>query len=156
MSSMNKGRSTNSDHIHIICGKNAANYAHNVKIATRFQPLKRLVRLRRTHVKIMSKNSFTCFWDKIIVKLNIAAGGNNKIRVLAKDITPHTFRYAYATMLYYAGVDINTAQYLLGHSSITMTMEIYTHIDVSKTKAAADKLNTLIASSQKVVSDETM
>jgi len=37
---MNKGRSSNFDHIHIICDKNAVNYAHNVKIATRFQPLR--------------------------------------------------------------------------------------------------------------------
>jgi len=40
VSSMHKKRSSNFDHIHIICGKNAANYAHNVKIATRFQPLR--------------------------------------------------------------------------------------------------------------------
>ena len=56
-------------------------------------------------------------------------------------------------MLYYAGVDIKTAQYLLGHSTISMTMEIYTHLDDSKTKDAAQKLNDLIAGSQIVVSN---
>jgi len=64
---MNKGRSSSFDHIHIICSKNAANYAHNVKIATRFQPLKRLVRLRRTHVKL---NSYiTVFGTKLLLLL---------------------------------------------------------------------------------------
>jgi integrase len=54
-------------------------------------------------------------------------------------------------MLYYAGVDIKMAQYLLGHSTISMTMEIYTHLDPNKTKGTAEKLNALIAGSQEVV-----
>ena len=57
-------------------------------------------------------------------------------------------------MLYYAGVDIKTAQYLLGHASINMTMEIYTHLDKNKTMSVSDKLNTFISSSQIVVNEE--
>ena len=40
----------------------------------------------------------------------------------------HDLRHTYATLLYNAGVDVKTAAYLLGHSDITVTMKIYTHL----------------------------
>jgi len=54
---------------------------------------------------------------------------------LGFDVTPHQFRHAYATMLYDAGVDVKSAQKLLGHSSIKMTQDIYTHIKESRIKS---------------------
>lgn len=42
--------------------------------------------------------------------------------------TPHQLRHSYATMLHNAGMDAKDAQYILGHSSITVTEDIYTHI----------------------------
>lgn len=53
---------------------------------------------------------------------------------LGFEVTPHQFRHAYATMLYDAGVDVKSAQKLLGHSSIKMTQDIYTHIRESRIK----------------------
>lgn len=35
----------------------------------------------------------------------------------------------------YAGVDMKERQYLLGHKSIKVTMDIYTHIEVMKMRA---------------------
>ena len=99
--------------------------------------------------KTMSRSGFRRFWDNIMDKINIAAGGTgyrrNKggksIRLIADDITPHMFRHTYATNLYYAGIDIKTAQYLLGHSSIQMTMDIYTHLDENKISSAGSTLD---------------
>ncbi|MBQ2671186.1 MAG: tyrosine-type recombinase/integrase [Clostridia bacterium] len=54
---------------------------------------------------------------------------------------PHIFRHTYTTNLYYAGVDIKTAQYLLGHSDIKMTLEIYTHLDNKRVDESTKKLN---------------
>lgn len=48
------------------------------------------------------------------------------------DITPHQLRHAYATILFEAGIDEKDAQELLGHTSLAMTRDIYTHI--SKTQ----------------------
>lgn len=55
--------------------------------------------------------------------------------------TLHQLRHAYATFLYEAGVDVKQAQYLLGHASIKMTMDIYTHIRQSQLDDASDQLN---------------
>ncbi len=105
---------------------------------------------------LMSHTAFRRFWEKIITRLNAQAGGNDKFFVLAGDITPHIFRHTYATTLFYAGVDIKTAQYLLGHSSISVTMDIYTHLDDSKTRTAVEKLNQYLSpSSHSVVSNKT-
>lgn len=102
----------------------------------------------------MSKSSFRRFWENILDKLNIAAGGDKfsrpdlakdknakPLKIIASDITPHIFRHTYATNLYYAGIDVKTAQTLLGHSSIQMTMDIYTHLDEKKIEEASNKLN---------------
>lgn len=66
------------------------------------------------------------------------------------DVHSHMLRHTYATSLYRAGIDLKTAQYLLGHSDIKMTAEIYTHIQQDNLTSAATKINQLFgASSQK-------
>lgn len=56
-------------------------------------------------------------------------------------ITPHQLRHQYATYLYEAGIDDKSAQSLLGHSSIAVTKDVYTHISKQKESATHDKLN---------------
>lgn len=56
-------------------------------------------------------------------------------------VSPHILRHTYCTNLYYAGVDLQTASKLMGHSSIEITNKIYTHIDNSYVNKANDKLN---------------
>ena len=103
----------------------------------------------------MSKQAFRLFWDSIIKqtidsakRLNASDGNSNiycmdgQIKI---DFTPHTFRHTYATNLYYAGVDVKTAQYLMGHSSINITLKTYTHLDSKKTDAAIEKINQYFA-----------
>ena len=110
-----------------------------------------------TKNNLMLKSSLRRFWDGIIKKPATAYDGQD---ALADDIAPHIFRHTYATNLYKAGIDIKTAQYLLGHASIQMTMDIYTHLDDSKIITSEQKLNSFFdeknkcSDSQNIVSAE--
>lgn len=57
------------------------------------------------------------------------------------SITPHQLRHAYATILYDAGIDVKSAQELMGHSNISLTQNIYTHISKSRREQTAESLN---------------
>lgn len=60
---------------------------------------------------------------------------------LADDFVPYDLRHTYCTDLQKMGVDIRTAQYLMGHADIRMTANIYTHADNSTILAAAKLIN---------------
>lgn len=53
-----------------------------------------------------------------------------------KRFSGHTFRHTFATRCFEAGIDAKTVQIYLGHASIKMTMDLYTH--VTKEKASRD------------------
>jgi len=72
-------------------------------------------------------------WGSFHRSLDIAMGAElyrNQIRKssLRAGITPHALRHTYATDLFEMGIDLKTAQYLLGHSDIKTTANIYTHM----------------------------
>ena len=78
---------------------------------------------------------------------------NNRVYTKTKWrplVTPHQFRHEYASMLEDAGITEFDAQHQLGHSSITITKDIYTHIRERKSgKNVTDKLNEYIAQKNK-------
>lgn len=86
------------------------------------------------------------WWTTFLRELNIAAGcrvyRNQLIPPypIADDLTPYCLRHTYCSDLCRAGVDIRTAQKLMGHANISITANIYTHIDTSQIDDAADKL----------------
>lgn len=58
--------------------------------------------------------------------------------------TAHQLRHSYATMLYEIGIDAKDAQNLLGHSTIAITQDIYTHLRENRSKEIAKKMNASI------------
>lgn len=89
----------------------------------------------------MTKSSYRKFWLGIIKTLNQSSD-------ISIDFTPHICRHTYATTLYYSGVDIKTAQYLLGHSSLQMTLQVYTHLDKDRMTDEISKLNEYVSQSK--------
>ncbi len=67
---------------------------------------------------------------------------------LGLSSTPHQFRHAYATILYKADIDAKTAQNLLGHSSVSVTLDVYTHISNSIIGGAQKKLDNYVLQSK--------
>ena len=61
-------------------------------------------------------------------------------RQYKNTLTAHTLRHGYATMLFEAGVDVYTAQKLLGHADIRTTMAIYTHLRDKQQQSSLQKL----------------
>lgn len=48
--------------------------------------------------------------------------------VTFEKITPHTLRHTFATRAFEKGMKPKTVQEILGHSSLSMTMDLYTHV----------------------------
>ncbi len=44
------------------------------------------------------------------------------------NITPHVCRHTYCSNMAKSGMNPKTLQYLMGHSDISVTMNVYTHI----------------------------
>ena len=61
------------------------------------------------------------------------------------DLHMHQLRHAYAKLLYMSNVDAKTAQGLLGHSSITVTMDIYTDFSEEMSNKSTSIINNTLA-----------
>ncbi|MBS6454066.1 MAG: tyrosine-type recombinase/integrase [Butyrivibrio sp.] len=62
-------------------------------------------------------------------RFNHMVGRYNDIyRVQMLNITPHVCRHTYCSNMAKSGMNPKTLQYLMGHSDISVTMNVYTHI----------------------------
>ena len=61
------------------------------------------------------------------------------------DVPVHALHHTAATLLLLEGVHAKMVQERLGHSTLAMTMETYSHLIPSTGRAAADKLDALFA-----------
>ena len=102
--------------------------------------------------KYMSETSWRRMWHSYMLDINAeygAAKGMNKRRPggipLSIEFTAHYLRHTYATLLYKSGVDVLTAQYLLGHADVKTTLSIYTHLDEEQKQYSVDRLNKMLS-----------
>ena len=65
----------------------------------------------------------------------------SKMKAPADDLTPYCLRHDYCTRLQEAGVPIDVARRLMGHSSIELTSRIYTHESTETLKSARNLIN---------------
>jgi integrase len=96
----------------------------------------------------LDSKRYNLVWKTLLREMEIKAGAElyrNKIikpsGIIGNDLTAYNLRHTYATELVKKGVDIKTAQYLLGHSDIRVTMNIYAHVTDTMIETAREKIN---------------
>jgi len=56
------------------------------------------------------------------------------------NITPHVFRHTFCTNMADAGMNVKTLQYIMGHSDVGVTLNVYTHADYEKAAEQMTKI----------------
>lgn len=92
----------------------------------------------------------TCYrwWRAIRRAMNIEMGARvyrNQVldELVASELTAYCLRHTYCTNLQRAGVALNVAKYLMGHSDVAMTANIYGHQTEDQTEHARQLINDL-------------
>ena len=97
----------------------------------------------------MTEQRYKRAWKSFLNQMDVANGAQtyrNAIieQTIDHSITPYHLRHTYCTNLCKQGVDLKTAQYLMGHAGIELTAEIYTHVDNDMIETAREKINTAV------------
>ena len=87
----------------------------------------------KNHKLPLDENSFYHAWHNFKREMDIANGATvyrNQITksTLAPDLEPYLLRHTFCTDCQAAGVPLNVAKELMGHSDISVTAKIYTHM----------------------------
>lgn len=99
-----------------------------------------------------TESSIQAMWESFRNQLNIVAGCKvfrNQVQppyAIAQDLTLYCYRHTYCTDLQAAGVPINVAKEFMGHSSISVTAQIYTHKSDVAFNNAAMLINNYVSS----------
>lgn len=81
---------------------------------------------------------------KVVMHLeNYMRGMQKKMeRIYGKSfprVTPHVLRHTFCTNMQRAGIDVKSLQYLMGHSNVSVTLDVYTHVDFHAVQEAFGK-----------------
>lgn len=83
--------------------------------------------------------------QRILNRIVSAMNARNTHNVaLMPPLHPHILRHSFATRCFEVGIPVKTIQILLGHNSIQLTMDIYTHVSEEKKKVDMEKLNRIV------------
>ena len=77
-------------------------------------------------------------------RFNHMVGRYNDIyRVQMPNITPHVCRHTYCSNMAKSGMNPKTLQYLMGHSDIAVTLNVYTHVGLEDAEKELQKMQGL-------------
>ena len=100
-----------------------------------------------TNGKPVSAHAFQSALNWIVNAINKdrqkQAEKGKKDFVPMEHIYPHVLRHTFATRCFEAGIEAKTVQKYLGHSSVAITLDIYTHVTNDKARIEMDKLEEL-------------
>ncbi len=55
------------------------------------------------------------------------------------EVTPHVLRHTFCTDMQQAQIDVKSLQYLMGHSNVSVTLDVYTHNNYDAVEKAFEK-----------------
>lgn len=94
-----------------------------------------------------TESAFRCAFNSLRRDMNLSMGCKlyrNQLvppLPLADDFVPYCLRHTYCCNLKKANVDMRNAMYLMGHSDIRLTANIYTHTDANDILTAAAQIS---------------
>lgn len=99
--------------------------------------------------KPIAPNGFNNVMKNVVGAYNkqetILAESENRQPVLLPHISAHTFRHTGCTRMAEAGIDIKVLQNIMGHSDISITMDVYNHVNEDRIQNELEKLEGIIA-----------
>lgn len=100
----------------------------------------------------MRKCQATAAWKSLMADCGIVRPSDEKGKhgKLVPAISPHYMRHNYITMCWESGIDAYTTSRMVGHSNITTTLKIYTHLTEKQQKTAAQKLDAMFSSASEL------
>jgi site-specific recombinase XerD len=114
-------------------------------IFLRLKDYKKEQNIQKLKIGDVYQNNDYIFCNEIGFHIDDKKPGRNLKSILNKiNIEPikfHALRHTYATRLFEAGVSPKTVQVLMGHSDISITMDIYTHVMEDVKIDAVEQLN---------------
>ncbi len=88
---------------------------------------------------IMEKETSRVY-KRMVEKEGVAAVLEKREPEKIRSFHPHTFRHTFATRCFENGMDPKVVQEIMGHSNISVTMNIYTHVLKDKLKSELCKM----------------
>lgn len=99
--------------------------------------------------KPIAPNGFNNAMKNVVEAYNkretMMAESDNRQPVLLPHISAHTFRHTGCTRMAEAGIDIKVLQRIMGHSDISITMDVYNHVNDDRIQNELEKLESMMA-----------
>lgn len=83
--------------------------------------------------------------DEINAREKFEAEKENRLPVIFERCYPHAIRHTFCSRCYERGIDAKITQRWMGHSSITITLDYYTHLSIMQYSESVDKFGRMMA-----------
>ena len=84
----------------------------------------------------LNSTTYTKAINAIVREINVLRPSED----LFSEFTGHTFRHTFATRCFECGIDPKVVQSYLGHSSVNITLDLYTHVTEEKSSIDIEKI----------------
>ena len=80
-------------------------------------------------------------WEKYMQ--HIREKYNSIYKIQMPRVTPHVCRHTFCSKMAKSGMNPKTLQYIMGHSDISVTLNVYTHVSVDDAKEEMKRVSSL-------------